>query len=326
MRKAQAWERLMSDSNNISYPVPFTQDSSLTSGLHVSAALGDGPPHAFLLDTGSVGVLAPRSVLGPDYKQFDPSQDILFEYSSSGNKYYGQWVKVPVVLGVPADWDGTGDYPIAQVEVFAVDRAVDQPNWNGGVFGVGFAIGGHADGGPARNPLLHMSYQGARLKHGYIVGAQGLDVGLTALNTEGFAFIALQLDDSGVDWSQPYGSVALSGDFSPDGFYADLPILMDTGIEQMILWLGDVPKTPNLTPTLPADVSVTISAPPADLGDAPVLQYSFVTGDASQTMAPAYVEWRAVGNGINTGIHVLAGADYLYDAAAGRIGFRVPPA
>jgi len=87
--------------------------------------------------------------------------------------------------------------------------------------------------------------------------------------------------------------------------YTDLPILMDTGIKQMILWLGDVPETPNLTPgtAFPAGVSVTISAPPADLGDAPVLQYSFVTGDASQPMAPAYVEWRAVLNGVNTGIH-----------------------
>jgi hypothetical protein len=30
-----------------------------------------------------------------------------------------------VVLGVPAGWDGTDDYPIAEVEVFAVDRAID---------------------------------------------------------------------------------------------------------------------------------------------------------------------------------------------------------
>jgi hypothetical protein len=58
------------------------------------------------------------------------------------------------------------------------------------------------------------------------------------------------------------------------------------------------------------------------LGDAPVLQYSFVAGDASQPMAPSWVEWRNVENGINTGINVLAGADYLYDAAGGRIGFR----
>jgi len=40
-------------------------------------------------------------------------------------------------------------------------------------------------------------------------------------------------------------------------------------------------------------------------------------------MAPVQVEWRD-GNGINTGRNVLAGADYLYDAAGGRIGFRVP--
>lgn len=35
------------------------------------------------------------------------------------------------------------------------------------------------------------------------------------------------------------------------------------------------------------------------------------------------VAWR-IANGINTGRNVLAGADYLYDATAGRIGFRVP--
>jgi hypothetical protein len=42
-------------------------------------------------------------------------------------------------------------------------------------------------------------------------------------------------------------------------------------------------------------------------------------------MAPTQVEWR-IGNGINTGINVLAGADYLYDATGGRIGFRAPAA
>jgi hypothetical protein len=82
----------MSETNEVTYHVPFTLDSSLTSGLRVSAALGGGPPHAFQVDTGSVGILVPRSVLGSDYQQFDPSQDILFQYSSSGKKYFGQWV------------------------------------------------------------------------------------------------------------------------------------------------------------------------------------------------------------------------------------------
>ena len=143
----------MSQPNEVSYHVPFTADSSLADGLHVSAALGGGTPHAFLVDTGSVGILVPRQVLGPDYQDFDPSQDITFGYVSSGNTYQGQWVKVPVVLGVPAAWDGTGDYPVAHIEVFAVDQPDD---FDGGVFGIGFGIGGLADGGPGDGPGLSL--------------------------------------------------------------------------------------------------------------------------------------------------------------------------
>ena len=314
----------MSQSNELSYHVPFTAHSNLADGLHVSAALGGGAPHPFLVDTGSVGILVPRQVLGPDYQDFDPSQDITFGYVSSGNTYYGQWVKVPVVLGVPAASDGKSHYPVAHIEVFAVDQPHD---FDGGVFGIGFGIGGLADGGPARNALLHLRYQGADLHRGYIISTEGIDVGLNSRNTESFAFIALDRDASGEDWRQPFGSVTLSGDFSPDGFYADLPILMDTGIDKMILWVNADFAPPNLTrkSAFPAGISVNISAPPADLQDESALQYSFVTGGASQPMAPSQVEWR-VGNGINTGRNVLASADYLYDAAGGRIGFRVAPA
>src|SRR5277367_1335412 len=103
----------MTQARQISYRIPFTAKSSVAAGLHVRASLGGGAPHAFLVDTGSVGILAPRKTLGPDYQDFDPSQDITFQYVSSGNVYHGQWVRVPVVLGVPAGWDGTGDFPIA---------------------------------------------------------------------------------------------------------------------------------------------------------------------------------------------------------------------
>jgi hypothetical protein len=314
----------MSGTNEVSHHVPFTLDSSLAAGLHVSAALGGGVPHAFLLDTGSVGILVPRTALGPDYQQFDPSQDITFQYISSGKKYFGQWVEVPVVLGVPADWDGTGDYPIAHVEVFAVDRPA---GWDGGMFGVGFAIGESADGGPARNPLLHMSYRGARLGEGYIVSAGGVDVGLTLLNRQGFSLIGLDRNESSEDWMQPFGSYSLSGVITTQEIGGDLPILVDTGLGDMILWLGADDIKPDLSSgvAFPAGVSVGISAPPADSGATPALHYAFVTGDASQPMAPTQLTWRA-GKGINTGRNVLAGADYLYDATAGRVGFRVPPA
>jgi hypothetical protein len=178
----------------------------------------------------------------------------------------GQWVKVHVLLGVPAACDGTGDYPLAHVEVFAVDQPAD---FEGGVFGIGFAIGGLArssafglaDGGPARNPLLHLFYQEARLSHGYVVSTQGIDVGLTSLNTQGFTFIALDHDASDEDWLQPLGSLSLAGDFSGGGFSADLPFRMDTGLTDMTLLVSADQAPPNLPSdsAFPAGIEAIIS-------------------------------------------------------------------
>ena len=122
----------MPSSSELSYPLHFTAASDLTSGLHLYAAIGGGPPHLFEVDTGSVGILVPRKRLGPAYQNFDPSLDVEFGYVSSRKKYCGQWVKAPVALGVPATWDGTGDYPMAEVEVFAADQPAD---FDGGILG-----------------------------------------------------------------------------------------------------------------------------------------------------------------------------------------------
>ena len=172
---------------------------------------------------------------------------------------------------------------MAEVEIFAADRPID---FEGGILGVGFAIGGLADGGPARNPLLHLTYQGEELRRGYVIRTQGLEAGLTSANTNGFAFIELQRNADGGDWAQPTGTLRL-----PDDFRVDLPVLMDTGVGEMLLWLSVADRPP------------------------------FVTGDATNPAAPSAVEWRD-GKGINTGRHILASADYLYDAARGMIGFR----
>jgi hypothetical protein len=155
------------------------------------------------------------------------------------------------------------------------------------------------------------------LHRGYIIGAQGIEAGLTSVNTVGFSFVELQRNAAGSDWMQPWGSLSL-----PDGFSIDLPVLMDTGINEMLLWLNfaDRPAAlANVSP-FPAGVPAAIAVPPAPY--VPSLQYSFVTGDASDPMAPSAVEWRD-GNGINTGRNVLAGADYLYDAGTRLIGFRI---
>ena len=304
----------MSQTSDESYFLPFTPGSSLSTGLHVRAALGGGPPHRFEIDTGSVGILVPRRRLGSDYQDFDPSLDTKFGYISSGKIYWGQWVKVAAFLGVPRGWRGAGDYPSAEIEVFAVDRPAD---FDGGMLGVGFAIGGPADGGPARNPLLHLAFRGRRLPQGYIVRSQGLELGVTSGDTTGFAYIDLKRNEADTDWVQPVGSLAL-----PDGFNVELPVLIDTGIDEMLLWLAVTDRPPSLAnySVLPEGVEVTIAAPVSS--NAPALQYSFITGDASNPMAPSAVEWRK-GKGINTGRNVLAGVDYLYDAVAGLVGFRM---
>jgi hypothetical protein len=305
----------MPSSSERSCFLPFTPASDLTSGLHLYAAVGGGAPHLFEIDTGSVGVLVPRQTLGPAYQNFDRSLDVKFEYVSSGKVYCGQWVKAPVILGVPETWDGDGDYPMAEVDVFAVDRPTD---FDGGIMGVGFAISGRADGGAARNPLLHLTYQGDKLRRGYIIRTQGLEAGLTLANTDGFAFVELQRHADGDDWMQPIGTLGL-----PNNFTVDLPVIVDTGVDEMLLWLSPADRPPGSANAskVPAGDAVTITAPAAP--NAPALQYSFVTGDTTDPAAPSAVEWRN-GTGINTGRHILATADYLYDAARGMIGFRSP--
>jgi len=93
----------------------------------------------------------------------------------------------------------------------------------------------------------------------------------------------------------------------------------------MILWVSTdhvPPKLPRHS-AFPAGIRASISVPPADLVAEPALQYSFITGDTSQPMAPSKIEWRIGKGSINTGRNVLATADYLYDAASGRIGFSL---
>jgi hypothetical protein len=310
----------MNTTNEAGCQIPFTADSTVEGGFRVRAALGGGRPHTFQVDTGSVGILTPRSALGPDFQDFDPSKDVTFGFVSSGHQYHGQWVNVPIAIGVPASWDGTGDFPLAQLEVFAVDQPT---SFNHGIFGIGFAIGGMADGGPERNPLLHVKYKGMQLSSSYIVSTKGIEVGPGPLSTKGFAFIRLDRNAAGNDWRQPLGSVQLTGNSSPDHFSTDLPFLVDTGLPEMILWLSRNHAPLNLPghEAFPSGIMARVSAPPANWPTDPALQYSFLTGDKSQPMAPSHVEWR-VGHGINTGRMVLAGSDYLYDAMAGRIGFR----
>ena len=115
---------------------------------------------------------------------------------------------------------------------------------------------------------------------------------------------------------QPTGRLDL-----PDGFSIDLPVLIDTGVGEMLLWLSAADRPSALAELF----EIPGWRPDYNHGSAvvgrPCPTYSFMTGDASNPAAPSAVEWRN-GKGINTGRHILASSDYLYDAARGMIGFR----
>jgi len=308
--------------------IPYAPDSSVVKAFHITAALGGGMPHRFEIDTGSVGVLVPRDVLGPAYQNFVLSEDQTVSYVSSGNSYQGQWVTLSVVMGVPESWDGSGDYPTATIAVFAVDHMDNDlsKKYTGGMFGVGFDIGDQADAGASCNPFLNAVYRGAPLSRGYILTQDGIVLGPTAADAAGFAAVSLQRNAKGDDWQQPVGHIDMVAPNDPDWprLSADLTVLMDTGVPEMLLWLTAAQRPANWPDVVPPGADVAVSLP-GDGGNAPALAYSFTTGAAEQPMAPSAVNLRKGKGGLNTGCRVLARYDYLYDADGGRIGFRAQP-
>jgi hypothetical protein len=308
--------------------IPYAPDSGVAEAFHITAALGGGKPHRFEIDTGSVGVLVPRDVLGPAYQDFDPGKDQTVSYVSSGNSYQGQWVTLSVVMGVPESWDGSGDYPTATIAVFAVDHMDDDlsKKYTGGMFGVGFDIGDQADAGAGCNPFLNAVYRSAPLTRGYILTRDRIVLGPTAADAAGFAAVSLRRNAKGDDWQQPVGHIDMAAASHPDWprLSADLTVLMDTGVPEMLLWLTTVQRPANWPDVVPPGAAVTVSLP-ADGGNTSTLTYSFITGAADQPMAPSAVNLRKGKGGLNTGRHVLARYDYLYDADGGRIGFRAQP-
>jgi hypothetical protein len=103
-----------------------------------------------------------------------------------------------------------------------------------------------------------LTYQGEQLHQGYIISSAGIVLGLTSRNTGGFSFTALQRNQSGSDWIQPIGSLELPGDF-----LIDLPVLIDTGIDEMLLWLNIDERPPALASysQFPSGIKVTIAIP-----------------------------------------------------------------
>lgn len=292
-----------------------------------------GETHSAIMDTGSTGVvISATSIAG--FESLPPLGPGRVFYSSSGRIMRGVFVEVPVTV-VGADGTRLTTRPIRVLAVTRIDcarrarscRPIDMPR-RVSMLGIGFARGRADDA--ARNPFLNLPGMGARgeaaaLARGYVVGREGVRVGITDRDREGFSLVKLRPDARTGDWEAAPVCLALEGR-TPR---ACGTMLMDTGVTSMFLTLPDAQTEglenvgPRGEPELGDGVSLAVS--PGEGAQAPA--YGFTVGDHANPVAPERVIMvrRPPGRPafVNTTVHALNAFDYLFDDSRGEVGFRM---
>ncbi len=296
----------------------------------------------FIMDTGSVGIVASSDIFTPaaGASNLGVGQQI---YSSSGIIENGTWWSATQEI---YDADGhllaMSNVPVLQVtSVTCTNDARDcTPNNNPtgiSVMGVGFARESDQQvrGTPNYNAFLNLT--SVRLKHklkklpktwcnGYVVTPTGVYLGLDSDNTANAGFVKL------LPWTE-YSTSELSEwmaapmTINANGVSGNGNILMDTGV-------GDA----FLTPPQGASLGTLVTCPSSNLvecipnGDVigvylpdetnPVAFYTFTVGDSGNLMEPNGVHVVSGSNVFfNSSRHVLGGINFLYDNTNGYIGY-----
>jgi hypothetical protein len=305
------------------------------------------PPHLGLsfggrqlravMDTGSTGIVVSATAI-PNIDRLPSRGPGTLTYTSSGRIEQGDWVVVrATITGANGASVTTLPIPVLAVRsVTCLDNArncapKEDPR-HVAMIGVGFGRRGNREGphGPDINPFLNVAGTPSGhgpLRRGYIVSSAGIQVGLTGADPgEGYVTVQLARDDARQDWSGAAACITID-DRTP----ACGTALPDTGVTGMFLSLPSSEEQASVGSSgmdrgLPPGTKVTISLAPDASAPAPgIASYSFRVGDASNPLAPARVT--LVGRGdrptfVNTGVHVLNGFDYLFDADKGVVGYR----
>jgi hypothetical protein len=302
------------DTGEVSYVLNFVPGSDYV----LFASIGGGPAHDVQLDTGSLGLYVPRSVVG-SAAQISATETCSITYASSGITLAGHAASGAVALlgSTPA-----GDIHPPPATVAMPFCAIDDATFTGGMMGVGF---GRPVSDPGMNVLLQMADIAAGTMHpGYVLSAHAapnVQIGITAARSANFQTIRLSPSTTGNgDWlaGSLVGCVSLPDTpaFAPECG----GLLVDTGVGEMILWgpadptLGGV-VAPGQT-AAPDGTAVTITTQAGAM-----LAYSFVLGAGADS--PSAIDIRAAGAfSINTGRALIVDYDYLFDAEAGLVGFQ----
>lgn len=328
-----------------------TSPSDPNVNISVGLSVGGGPLHYAQVDTGSVGVLVSRDLLGPSARA--TGETGAREFNSSGRVYQGRYYRTTVELHGRDGTAITVPLRVLAVDALACDQArthncTPSSRVRNFVFlGVGFdrppflnppAVVRDALG-PPDNPFLQLAAMDqGRTPRRYTLARDRVVLGAADADVAGFRLTSLP-GQSGLagntlpsDWNRVRATYALSGPapgerFAPPG--DTVPLLVDTGVEYMILTVPPARRPPDLAQPgseglkSGIDVEVAVSARSAE--DPPALTYRFRTGaQPAPAGAPTRVRWGQNGDAyqINTGSNLLNAYDYLYDSDRGLIGFR----
>jgi hypothetical protein len=306
---------------------------------HLGLSFGGRQLHA-TMDTGSTGIVVSATAI-PNIDRLPSRGPGTLTYTSSGRIERGDWVVVrATIAGANGASVTTLPIPVLAVRsVACLDNARNctprEDPRHVAMIGVGFGRRGNREGphGPDINPFLNLAGTGSdhsALRRGYIVSSAGIQLGLTRADPgDGYVTVQLSRDDERQDWSTAPACITID-DRTP----ACGTVLPDTGVAGMFLSLPASEEearggSRGTDRSLPSGATVTISLAPeaAATGGAASAagSYSFRLGDASNPLAPSRVT--LVGRGdrptfVNTGVHVLNGFDYLFDADKGVVGYR----
>jgi hypothetical protein len=349
------------NASDVSNPLLYVSPQ-ITVGFKGSNSTDKHPMFSVTMDTGSVGIIVGRSYFTSpasgrsDSSFIGPGSETL---TSSGIVFTGDWYKAIVNL-----YSGTTIVAQSTVPVMAVihvacvsgaracdPNALDSSGADTHYFGIGFAGGsGQPQGTPDKNAFLNVtsiSVSGLLPSPGYILSTQGVQIGLTSINTQGFAMIKLEpllAPDSTqwqtapasasvlTDWQHARGTITVNGRSGSGG------ILFDTGVTTAFLTppIGVTPTTgmgpsgAECNGSNPASCAVSGTKVQVSLSNQtiPVASWNYTVGANNGSQSGNPVSPFAVSveqNGppfLNATVRFLQAFNYMYDAANGLIGLK----
>lgn len=314
--------------------LPYIQfDAGLASSPALMLSAGGGPPRPVTLDTGSLGIVIPRTAVGPHAVPMPDAPPA--PRSGSGDRYHGEWFLAPVRV---SGGDGTGFTTCKPVPVFGATAdgggplAADSPP---GVMGVGIR-GLDRDFWNLWNPFLNLpEMETGEFSTGFILSRRGVIFGYSDCALDDFHTFPTNCahDDrqltplARVTLSPPAGSPV-------EPYTCTVPFLLDTGLGTMVITPpdGQAPPDPafaNPDQDLVPAVDVTVELQ-TQAGDWRTFWNFNSAGCSRRPDAPAAVRLGAPGSfGMGSaGRHLLAHCDYLVDlqfghrGASGIVGLR----